>query len=308
VSKKIAFIVNPNSANGATGKEWPEIRKMAKDQLGSFVEHLTERHGDAAFLAKKAIAEGAEVIVYVGGDGTLNEVVNGLMSDDFPKRRDILLGSIPRGTGCDFIKSSGLRKDTGEALDIIKAGKSRSIDVGRFSYLDHNGNNSNRHFVNITSFGLGGEVDDRVNRTTKVFGGFISFIWATLVSIFFYEKKRIQLKIDDHFNQEVLCWNVAIANGRYHGGGMLVAPDAELDDGLFHVTIIGDFSLAGVFWNLPILYNGRILEHEKITALKGKHIEATSSQPVLLDVDGEQPGRLPIVIDIVPSALNLICG
>ena len=189
MGKKIVFIVNPNSANGATGKEWPKIQKKAKNRLGNFAEHLTQRQGDATYLAQKAIDEGAEVIVYVGGDGTLNEVVNGLMSDNIPNRKEILLGGIPRGTGCDFIKSIGLPKDTDEALGLIKEGKSRFIDIGKFSFLDHDGNTSNRHFVNITSFGLGGEVDERVNKTTKMFGGFISFIWGTLISIFFLQKE-----------------------------------------------------------------------------------------------------------------------
>jgi diacylglycerol kinase (ATP) len=158
----------------------------------------------------------------------------------------------------------------------------------------------------VTSFGLGGEVDDRVNRTTKAFGGFVSFIWATLFSILIYDKKRIHLKVDEGFNQTVTCWNVAVANGQYHGGGMWVAPEARVDDGIFHVTVIGDFTLPEVFWNLPKLYNGKLLQLEKVRTLTGKRVEASSEQRVLLDVDGEQPGKLPVILDIVPKAIQLL--
>jgi diacylglycerol kinase family enzyme len=158
----------------------------------------------------------------------------------------------------------------------------------------------------VTSFGLGGEVDDRANRTTKAFGGFVSFIWATLISILIYHKKRIHLTVDEGFAQTVVCWNVAVANGQYHGGGMWVAPEARVDDGLFHVTVIGDFSLPEVFWNLPKLYNGTLVELKKVKTLAGKRVEASSDERVLLDVDGEQPGQLPAAIDMVPGVLPFI--
>ena len=145
-----------------------------------------------------------------------------------------------------------------------------------------------------------------MNRTNKAFGGFVSFIWATLFSILTYDKKQIHLKVDEVFNQRIACWNVAVANGQYHGGGMWVAPEARVDDGIFHVTVIGDFSLPGVFWNLPKLYNGKLIRLGKVKTLVGKRIEAFSEQRVLLDVDGEQPGELPAVVDIVPKAIKFL--
>lgn len=139
-----------------------------------------------------------------------------------------------------------------------------------------------------------------------MFGGFISFICATLISILIYNKKRIHLRVDGNFDQTVMTWNVIVANGQYHGGGMWVAPGAVVDDGWFHVTVVGDLSLPEVFLNLPNLYNGKIGQVEKVAMLVGKRVEAYSKQRVLLDVDGEQPGQLPVVIDIVPRALPLI--
>ncbi|MBW1702014.1 MAG: diacylglycerol kinase family lipid kinase [Deltaproteobacteria bacterium] len=305
-SKKITFIVNPNSSNGATGKEWPRIQAKATDILGSFTTCLTTSQGHATRLARQAIDSGSEIVVCVGGDGTLNEVINGFVNEKGSIEQGVLLGFIPRGTGCDFVKSISIPSDPDKGLKNILSCRYRTIDLGRLTYQDHDGGSSCLYFHNVLSFGLGGEVDERVNRTTKVFGGFVSFILATLISILLYSKKRIQLRVDDYFDEEVTCWNVAVANGQYHGGGMLVAPGASLSDGLFQITVLGDLHLAQVFWNLPRLYNGKIYEHKKITKLTGRRIEASSSQQVLLDMDGEQPGCLPAVVEIVPSAIRII--
>jgi diacylglycerol kinase (ATP) len=306
VAKKITFIVNPNAAMGSTGREWPRIKALARDRLGPFQAHLTTGPKDAIKLTRLALLKGAELIICVGGDGTLNEVLNGFMGEDGPIRPEAMLGFIPRGTGCDFIKTVPIPKELNRALDLIIESHARPIDLGRLKYMDHKGHPSCRYFHNVTSFGLGGEVDERVNRTTKAFGGFISFIWATLISILIFNKKRIHLKVDNEFDQRIISWNVVVANGQYHGGGMWVAPEAMVDDGIFHITVIGDFTLTEVFLNLPKLYNGKLLQLEKVSTLVGKRVEACSDQQVLLDVDGEQPGKLPVIIDIVPKAVLLI--
>jgi diacylglycerol kinase (ATP) len=305
-SRKIAFIVNPHAAMGSTGTQWPRIKIIARDRLGPFQAALTTGPGDGTRLTRAALRQGAEVVVCVGGDGTLNEVVNGLMDEDRPIRPGVMLGFIPCGTGCDFVKTTLIPKALDRAMDVIKESQGRPIDLGRLTYIDHHGHRSCRYFHNVASFGLGGEVDERVNRTTKAFGGFVSFIWATLISILIYNKKRIHLKIDEDFDQTVTCWNVAVANGQYHGGGMWVAPEAAVDDGAFHITVIGDFTLPEVFLNLPKLYNGKLLQLDKVKSLVGKRVEAFSNQRVLLDVDGEQPGQLPVTIDIVPEAVSLM--
>ena len=180
--------------------------------------------GEATSLTRQALSEGAELIVCVGGDGTLNEVVNGFMGKHGPLRPETMLGFIPRGTGSDFIKTVPIPKAINRGLDVIKCSHARTIDLGRLQYRDHNGHLSQRYFHNVASFGLGGEVDARVNRGRKVFGGFISFIWATLISILIYNKKRIHLRVDDSFDGKVISWNIAVANGQYHGGGMWIAP------------------------------------------------------------------------------------
>ena len=305
-SRKIAFIVNPQAAGGVAGKTWPTIKVLARDRLGPFSAHFTTGPGDGIRLTREALHDGAEVIVCVGGDGTLNEVVNGFMGEDGPIRPEAALGFIARSTGCDLIKTVPISRELDRALDIIKHAHTRILDVGRIRYQGRRGQAAYRYFHNIASFGLGGEVDERVNRTSKAFGGFASFLWATLISLLKYNSKTIHLKVDDSFDAEVTIWNVAVANGQYHGGGMWVAPEARVDDGLFHVTVIGDLTLPKVFLNLPKLYNGKIYQVAEVSSFVGKRVEASSDQRVLLDVDGEQIGALPVVIEMVPRAVSLI--
>jgi diacylglycerol kinase (ATP) len=306
--KRITFIVNPNSSNGNTGRQWPQIRARARDRLGSFKTVITTGPGHATRLAREALLSGTDILVCVGGDGTLNEIVNGAMGKKGSPMSEVLLGFIPRGTGCDLARSLPIPRELDRALDEIRSSRYCHIDLGKLSYRAHDGHAACCYFHNVVSFGLGGEVDERVNRTTKMFGGFISFIWATLISVLRFNNKCIHLRVDDHFDEAVTSLNVAVANGQYHGGGMWVAPGAAMADGLFQVTLIGDLTKTQVFWNLPKLYNGKIYEVRKIRKLIGRRIEASSPQTVLLDMDGEQPGRLPVTIEMVPSVVRLICS
>ena len=304
--KNRVFIVNPHASRGAVGKNWPQIKELAEERLGSFKSFLTTAPGEATQFAKLAVSEGAQSVVCVGGDGTLNEVINGLMNEEGYRSPELQLGFIPNGTGCDFRRTLSIPKNPEEALKIIEEGRTRLIDLGRLRFTGHDGEIRKRYFHNLTSFGLGGEVDERVNKSSKKLGGFLSFIMATLTSLLFYTRKKIRLRVDDHFDEEVVVLNVAVANGQYHGGGMWVAPGADPSDGLFHVTIIGDLSLPEVFYYLPKLYNGKILQVKRVQSLIGKRVEAFSDERVLLDVDGEQPGCLPVKIEIIPSALRIL--
>jgi len=303
---KVAIIVNPHAGGGRAGKHWPLIEGLLSERLGAFQTSLTRGPGDATVMTRDYLREGADLIVCVGGDGTLNEVVNGFMEGDELLRKESSLAFIPNGTGCDFVRTASIPSNINESVDNILQGHIRKIDIGKLEFTDHEGKKQSRYFHNITSFGLGGEVDARVNKTSKAFGPFLSFIWSTIVSIFCYGKKTVQLEVDDHYREEVVIWNIAVANGRYHGGGMLVAPAAELEDGIFQVVVIGDLTLAQVFWHLPKLYNGQINKLRQVTTLTGRKITASSADHVLLDVDGEQPGRLPVTLEILPGVLPLI--
>jgi diacylglycerol kinase (ATP) len=305
-SRKTVFVVNPHAGNGATGKEWPRIKNRATDLLGPFDYCITAGPGDATRMTRDHLLKGADRIICVGGDGTLNEVVNGFFDENTPLGKSAVLGFVPNGTGCDFCRTIPIPTGLEASLETIRQGHTRTIDLGLIRYRDHEGHTRTRYFHNIASFGLGGEVDDRVNKTSKACGPFVTFIWGTLASLFAYGKKRIRIQVDAEAGQTVDVLNIAVANGRYHGGGMLVAPDAATDDGLFDVTIIGAMSLPLVFWHLPKLYTGGIKRIRQVSMTTGRRVTASSDERVLLDIDGEQPGTLPAELSIVPGAITMI--
>jgi len=209
----IVFIVNPRAGKGLSSWAWNDFKGIARRRLGHFLFNLTTGVGDAKRLTEGAIKNGATLIICVGGDGTLNEVINGIMEQDIAVRDKIVLGYVPMGTGCDFIKTVPIPRDPFKALSLIyHMDNVKKIDVGRLSFKDNDGNDCYRHFHNITSFGLGGEVNQKVNSTTKAFGPFFSFIWATLISIISYDKKQIQLKVDLNPTREFTVLNIAVAN------------------------------------------------------------------------------------------------
>ena len=305
---KTAFIVNPHAGNGSAESTWQHIEALAKDRLGPFEAYMTKGPGEAVIFAKNAVAEKTKRLICVGGDGTLNEVVNGIMMNEASTRSELRLGFIPNGTGCDFIRTVSIPQDIEQAMDLIASGCTRSIDLGVLLLKNHKGRDHRRYFHNIASFGLGGEVAQRVNRMTKALGPFISFMWATLISVFLYGTKHIRILIDGKSEKEISAWNVVVANGKYHGGGMRVAPDASVCDGLLHVTIIGDLTIPEVFLNLSKLYNGRIYDIDKVVNRSCQKMAAISDERVLLEVDGEQPGMLPVVAKILPEVLDIIAN
>ena len=304
--QKTVFVVNPHAGNGKTGREWPRIRRLAEEILGTFEEYITTGPHDATVLTRNGLLGGAELIVCVGGDGTLNEVINGFFDNNDPIHKDALLGFLPNGTGCDFPRSFPVSSETRPALESIRTSSTQLMDLGRIRFKNHQGEPTVRYFHNITSCGLGGEVVERVNRTSKAFGPFFTFIAATLTSLFQYQKKAIKIRIDndEEFIRNVL--HVAVANGRYQGGGMLVAPEASFNDGLFHVTVIDSMSIPLVLWRLPNLYNGKIKEIPQVFITTAKKVSLFSDQRVLIDLDGEQPGFLPADVEIVPAAIKMI--
>lgn len=303
--QKTVFIINPRAGNGTASAKWLALSRFAEEQLGAFTTCFTERAGDATRLTHEYVTAGADLIIAVGGDGTLHEIINGFMEISSPAAHNARLGVVPFGTGCDFariiLKSSSPRR----ALQVIQEGYTRSLDLGRVQFADHNGAPGVRYFHNIVSFGTGGEVVVHVNSHSKAGGAFLSFLRSTLICLMRHGSRRICLQCDGQA-QEFVARNITVANGRCHGGGMCVAPDALADDGLLHVTVIGDLSLPEMFLNIAKFYNGRIKEVKKIITLTGRRIEATSRQDIRIEADGEQPGWLPIVIDLLPRAMPMI--
>mgnify|MGYP002639857592 CR=1 FL=1 len=293
---RTCVIVNPNSSNGKTGQQWEALAAAMKERIGTFDHHFTSHSGEGADLTREALAKGYEMIVSVGGDGTHNEVTNGFFDGLRPIAPEAVLAVVTSGTGGDLRRTLGLEKGPFAALDTLPGRATRPFDVGQFTYLAHSGETRMGYFINILSFGIGGLVDEKVNKSSKILGGKASFFVATLRALAAFRQQKIALQLDDGPVEELAIHNVAISNGRSFGGGMFVAPDAEPDDGLFDVVSFVDMSTTQFAGLGSSIYKGRHLANPKVRFARASTVVATSDDKVLLDVDGEQPGTLPLSV------------
>ncbi len=293
-------IVNPRAANGKAGRIWPECAEMLANVLHEgFEVRFTEWAGHAVDLARQAAAQGCELVIAAGGDGTVNEVVNGL-ADALPRTK---LGILSLGTGKDLVKTLGIPADLRQAAQVLANGAVRRIDLGRASFVDGSGRQMQRLFVNVGDVGFSGAVVQRVNRSSKALGGFLSYLGGLVTTLLTYSNKLMHITVDGGLDEIALVNAVVVANGQYFGGGMWVAPMAKIDDGLFEVAVIGDVGRLEVIGNVPKLYRGTLASHPKVRYLRGKKVTVTSGDEVLLDLDGEQPGRAPVTFEVLPQAL-----
>ncbi len=297
----VVFVVNPASANGSTRRRWPEIAHRAAE-LGLTGESLlSERPGHAGELARRAAEGGARLVVAVGGDGTVNEVVNGLLAvdGDCPE-----LAVIPRGTGTDFVRHFGIPTKLEGAVEVALSGGTRPIDAGRIRYRSWSGENVTTHFVNSASAGMSGAVAQRANASSKALGGKASFLYATLAVFARWHASEMEVEVDAE-RRSGLMYDAIVANCRYLGGGMAMTPDAVPDDGLLDVLLIGDITRRDLALTLPKVYRGTHLPHPKAEALRGSRVAVRSDTPLPVELDGEQPGTTPATFEVLPRALRL---
>lgn len=307
VARKTVFIVNPRSANGATGRNWKAIDRETRRGLRTDYDvRFTERQGQATALASEAIKDGYELIVAVGGDGTINEVVNGFFEKEKPLNPKAALAVMSIGTGSDFVKTLEFPTTPYEAAERIRSGKVWPVDLGRCSFVGLDGEQRSRFFINIADFGSGGQVVDKVNRTTKVFGGSISFLWGILTTLPTYRNKLTKFRIDDGPEEERVLNTFVVANGRYYGGGLKPAPNAQLDDGLFDIVSIGDVGFLEAVSSLGKFRKGTHLETPNVSFWRGKTVAASSEETQLVEMEGEVVGRLPARFEMLPKAMNII--
>jgi diacylglycerol kinase (ATP) len=293
------MIVNPASANGRTARQWPEIAREAGERGLEVDVRLTEGPGHATQLAAEAVAEGAELVLAVGGDGTVSEIANGMACAPATD-----LAVVERGSGCDFIRTFGISKKTDRALDVAAGGTVRTIDLGRVSYTGPDGSSTTSYFANIASAGLTGVAADRVNRSGKPLGATVAFAWAAVATFATYRNSRFRVEIDGEVLEQT-CNNAIVANCRYFAGGMKILPDADPSDGLLDVLVWGDVSRVDLALNLHRLYRGTHVGHPKATIRRARRVVVTPEMPLPIEVDGEQPGITPATFEVVPSALRL---
>jgi len=299
------LVVNPESAGGTTGRRWPEIRAEVLRALGDGAEHaFTERPMHAAALTAEALRSGFRRIVAVGGDGTLNEVVNGFFQAGSPVPPDACLALVPRGTGGDFRRTFGLNGSLRETCARL-TGDVRPLDVGRVRFTRTDGTPGERYFVNVASFGVSGQVDRAVNASSKVLGGKVSFFLASVRTLVGWRDQTVRIRVDGGPEETLAITTLAVANGQYFGGGMRVAPEADPSDGQLDVTIWSGYHLKDFALKSASVYDGRHVRWAGTRTLRCRRLEATSDEEVLLDVDGEQPGRLPATFEVLAGALRI---
>lgn len=304
-------IVNPKSAGGATSERWASIASDLRAHFGAFQVAFTKKQGDGITLAKRGADTGRRFIIACGGDGTINEVANGILASGAA----VELGVLPSGTGGDFRRTVGMPTDAREAAKCLREGATKWIDVGKVTFYNHAGEQVSRYFLNVSSFGLSASVIGRVKASASldwlpldVFRGKASFAISTLQEVLDLGYTTVRVKLDDKKERLLNTVNFCVANSRFFGGGMKIAPDARINDGFLDVVNIGDIKTAKIILNAYKLYNGSHLDLSEVKHKHARRVEvapANETQTIFIETDGELPGRLPAIYEIVPNALQI---
>jgi len=304
----IVFIVNPASANGRMRRRWKAYERAFRRELGTtFAVRTTDHPGHAVDITQTTLREGATTIVSVGGDGTLNEVANGFLRHlENARNMDACLAVFSEGTGADFVKTLAMPETPAGVARIIRNREPRKIDAGICEFLDR-GIRRSRYFVNVAEFGSGGAVVDRVNRSTKILGGRLSFVIAILRTLPRYRNTRVVYESDGDPPKEVVVNDFVVANGRYFGAGLMPAPSADLADGLFDVVIFGDIDFKTARRNLPALRRGDHLSLKEVSTFRCREL-AIRAEAEMIDLDGEFVGRHPLRFAVLPKALSILAA
>lgn len=312
MNEKVHVILNPKSAGGATASAAPEILRTLQQKFSDCELSETTGPRSAVALTQKALRDGATLVLAVGGDGTLNEVVNGFFDEGSLIAPNARLSVLPFGTGSDFRKTLGLTDDWRDAIATLDQRQTRMIDLGEITFQDRDGQKTTWLFDNIASFGIGGIIADKVNRASfaKKFGGRFAFTYHTLTTALTYRPQTVRLKVDDTFDRDVATTIVAICNGRYFGSGMEIAPGADIEDGLFEIVILEDLSPLDFFRSVGRIYEGAHVDDPKVTILKGRDVTVTTTSqtaaPLPLEIDGETPGFINAHFSLKPKALPML--
>jgi len=304
-------IVNPKSAAGSTQSRWASNASDLRAHFGAFSVAFTKKAGDGSELARRGIEAGRKFIIACGGDGTINEVANGILQTG----EDVELGILPSGTGGDFRRTLGLPTSAREAAKSLREGITKTIDVGKVTFLNHADEKVSRYFLNVSSFGLSASINERVKSQNlfkwlpgNTIGGKSNFAFSTLQEILDTEFITVRVKFDDQEEKTLNTINFCVANSRYFGGGMKIAPDACIDDGFLDVINIGDIKTAKILLNAYKLYNGSHLSLAEVKSTLAKRIEVApvgKNQLIFIETDGELPGKLPAIYEVVPNALKV---
>lgn len=289
---KHLFIINPKAGKGKALEIIPEIKKIFKEIEGEFIIEITERPGHATELVENYVKEENYRVYAVGGDGTLNEVLNGMVNSSS------CLGVIPNGSGNDFVRSIYEKTAFKNMLKSTILGKTKQIDVVKIN---------DRYFINISSIGIDAEVvcNARKLKSLPLISGGLAYILGVFITIFKYKCRYIQLKIDDKEIESTITL-LAMANGKYYGGGMKVAPYADLEDGILDLCIINKLSRIRMLTLFPKLIKGNHEEIKEVSFYKGRKITLSSKEEIAVNIDGEIIKSQQIQCNIIPQGIKVI--
>jgi diacylglycerol kinase (ATP) len=307
MSSGCVVIVNPAAGGGRAARQWAALAPRLMAAGCPHQTLLTRRPGDATGLCRTALGAGANLVVAAGGDGTLNEVVNGFFDQatDAPIRPDAALGLLPLGTGSDFAAARGIGRGLA-AIPVLAARTTQLFDVGRVDYQILSGSGS-RYFINVAELGLGAEIAARVNRSPKRFGAFLAYLVGAIRSVLVYRGWTVTLQIDDAQPTTEPVGMVIIANSQRFGGGIPIMPGAQPDDGRFDVLRLGRTDRATLLFDLlPKVYRGKHIGHPAVSVDQATRLTVSASRPLPLEVDGEHVGIAPARLSILPRALPVV--
>ena len=306
-TRKIAAIVNPSAAGGKAGKRWPAMHCALEQRLGPVTVRFTAANGHATEITRELLGDGFNLIVAVGGDGTVNEIANGFLNRDVPVRPEASLGILPVGTGSDLQRTLGIPPRFSDAVELLANGRPVPIDIGKTRFRARDETIQDRYFVNLVSFGMGGAVAAGAKNFLRPLGGKIAFLWSTFIVLLRYHGRNVKLRLDGCAHEaSYFVTNVAVGNGRYHGGGMHPCPTAVINDGMLEVTVIEYMSMLRLVYDIRVLYSENVYRHPKTRHLRATSLSATGDPDTLIEIDGEPLGRLPLEITLLPRRLPIV--
>lgn len=307
--ERIVAIVNPAAGGGRAARRWATAEGQLQERWPQLhIEHTEHTH-HATELAREALEGGATMVIAVGGDGTANEVLAGFTDDEGVNRfPDAELGLLGAGTGGDFLRQLGSPPWSDQLQALDEPG--HRVDYGALRFVDHDGRSRVRPFLNGASAGLTGDVVARILRASrlgrKLLGGKGLYLWHSVCGIVGYRYPPVELRVDDGEPRSLALALATANNGQYFGGGMWIAPSARLDDGLLEIQYTGDISIGRMLGLLSKVFGGKHVGHPDIVAARGHRLSMRALEDdVLVEIDGEQPGRLPAELWVVPRGLRL---
>ena len=309
MANKWCIVVNPNAGCRKIKHDWPEIENLLQLAGIEFSFEFTKGPLHAIELVTNAIRKGERNFIAVGGDGTFNEVANGIISQNKVDQDEFILAAIPVGTGNDWGRMFGIPAEYKQAIDIIIKGNTFVQDVGKVLYHDNN-TPKTRYFVNVAGMGFDALVASKTNKQKEAGkkASPLSYFVNLLTSLFEYKPKQIKLEVDGE-SRDFNTFSLTVGICRYNGGGMMQSPNAIPDDGLLDVTVIKKIGIGTLAVQLKNLYNGTFVRHPKVFTKRGSRVKInTLKSNFSLEADGESLGHGPFEFSILPRALRVVIG